>query len=131
MPASDIYAQCAQAIARFYSGLDQQDDESLLSCVVSDTVWFRQGQKLTGPDEIQAALSQRSPERITSHQCSNLQVVPADDGMTATATYYLTVYDNQHPTAGLQLKTILRSKDVFRLQDGKWVLASKLSTKHL
>lgn len=133
MAASDIdlYVQCAQAIARFYSSLDQHDDESLLSCVASDTVWFRQGEELTGPEAIRSALAKRNPERVTSHQCSNLQVVPAGDGMTATATYYLTVYDNQHPAGGVQMKTILRSEDVFRLQDDRWLLASKRSKKYL
>ena len=130
MPTSIPYSQCAQAIAHFYLSLDQGDTEGLLSCVAPDTVWLRQGKTLTGPEEIRAALAERNPDRITSHQYSNLQVT-MEDATTASAVYYLTVYDNQHPSGGLQLKTILRSKDTFSLRGELWVLTHKRSKKHL
>ncbi|MBP6019357.1 MAG: nuclear transport factor 2 family protein [Burkholderiaceae bacterium] len=131
MPVSIPYIHCAQAIALFYHSLDQQDNETLLSCLAPDTVWIRQGKTLTGPDQILEALEQRNPDRITSHQFSNLHVALDKDGATAVATYYLTVYDNQHPSTSLQLKTILRSKDIFRRKNDNWLLAKKQSSKHL
>ncbi|MCC2597216.1 nuclear transport factor 2 family protein [Pusillimonas sp. MFBS29] len=130
MSTSIPYSQCAQAIARFYLNLDQGDTDELLACVAPDTVWLRQGKTLTGPDQIRAALAERNPDRITSHQCSNLHVT-MEDATTASAVYYLTVYDNQHPSGGLQLKTILRSEDTFSLRDDSWVLTHKRSKKHL
>ena len=131
MSTSIPYTQCAQAIAQFYLSLDEGDTEGLLACVASDTVWVRQGKTLTGPEEIRAALMERNPDRITSHQYSNLTVVLDEGGTSATATYYLTVYDNQHPAGGVQMKTILRSEDRFTLRDGRWLLAQKRSKKHL
>lgn len=131
MQASLLYSHCAQAIARFYHGLDQRDNESLLACLEADTVWVRQGKTLKGPEQILEALDQRDPQRVTSHQVSNLYIKLAEDGVMAHVIYYLTVYDNQHSTSGLQLKTILRSEDVFRLRNGAWVLSSKQSHKHL
>ena len=130
MSTSNPYTLCAQAIAQFYLSLDQGDTDGLLSCVTQDTVWLRQGKTLTGPDEIRAALAERNPDRITAHQCSNLHVT-LEDATTATAVYYLTVYDNQHPSGGVQMKTILRSQDTFSLRDQQWVLTHKRSKKHL
>lgn len=130
MPTSNPYIQCAQAIARFYLSLDEGNTEELLACVASDTVWLRQGKSLTGPEEIRAALAERNPERVTSHQYSNL-LVTLDDATKATARYYLTVYDNQHSSGSVQMKTILRSEDVFTLRNGQWVLTHKRSKKHL
>ncbi|MGB6103868.1 MAG: nuclear transport factor 2 family protein [Pusillimonas sp.] len=125
-----IYIQCAQAIASFYRGLDQADLEGLLRCVEEETVWHRQGKTLVGPDEIRHALEERNPDRVTSHQLSNLIVEQIDD-ITAVATYYLTVYDNMAPSGGLQLKTILRSTDRFAKQGDSWRLTEKRSAKHL
>lgn len=129
--SSEAYTQCAQAIARFYQYLDLGDVEGLLTCVAADTVWIRQGSNLTGPEDIRAALAKRDPDRITSHLLSNLRVVVDDDMKRATASYYLTVYDNQHPSGGVQLKTILRSEDTFQLRGDCWVLGCKRSVKHL
>ena len=94
-------------------------------------VQLRKRHQFPPPEEIRAALMERNPDRITSHQASNLTMVPCEDGTSATATYYLTVYDNQDPSGGVQMKTILRSEDRFTLRNGKWVLAQKRSKKHL
>lgn len=126
---TDAYVQCAQIIHRFYAGLDQAQTDTLLECVRADTVWHRKGQALTGPDEIRQALGERNPERITVHQVSNLVVQQTDD-TTATATYYLSVYDNQAPNGAIELKTILRSTDRYTRRDGQWWLAEKRSAAH-
>ncbi|NLY33329.1 MAG: SnoaL-like domain-containing protein [Alcaligenaceae bacterium] len=131
MQTSLLYNHCSQAIARFYHSLDQRDNESLRACLEADTVWVRQGKTLKGPEQILEALDQRDPLRVTSHQFNNLFITLSEDGVTANITYYLTVYDNQHSTSGLQLKAVLRSEDVFCLKNGVWVLSSKQSHKHL
>jgi ketosteroid isomerase-like protein len=130
MPDSIPYTQCAQAISQFYLSLDQSDIEGLLACLAPDTTWVRQGKSLVGPDAIRSALAERNAARITAHQYSNLSVTLVDS-TTATAHYYLTVYDNQSQTEGIQLKTILRSEDVFTLRSERWILTHKSSKKHL
>lgn len=125
MAAHDLYQQSIQTIARFYHYLDASDYDALSTLLASDTVWHRQGQALTGPESIIAAVKHRDPSRQTSHQIANLFVAEDADHRHATATYYVNVYDNQGPNGTLQLKTIMKSQDGFELREGRWVLVSK------
>lgn len=131
MVLNEIYTQCAQLIARFYHCLDTSDYNGLASLVSPDTVWYRQGTPLKGPEAVLEALQARDSARQTSHQCVNLFVVPDAQEMTATAHYYVNVYDNQGPGGSLQLKTIMKSQDCFELHQGQWRLLTKRATRLL
>lgn len=125
------HSQCAELIARFYHALDASDYTALASLLEADTVWLRQGKELTGPDAIIEALGQRHAERRTAHQLQNLYVTLDESGTTATAKYYVNVYDNQGPSGSLQLKVIMVSEDQFALRDGRWRLLAKRAGKWL
>ena len=131
MPAEQLHQQCAQTLARFYHYLDTSNYDALRELLAADTAWHRKGTALQGPDAIVAALQERDPARQTSHQISNLYVTLAEDGTTAQAHCYVSVYDNQGPDGSLQLKTIMLGKDGFTLRGNQWVLTEKRAGKLL
>jgi len=130
MPGDELYQQCAQTIARFYHYLDRSDYDGLQRLLDADTIWLRKGETLQGPQAILRALRERDPARRTSHQVSNLYVARGADENTATAHYYVTVYDNLAPDGAFQLKTIMLSEDSFQLRQGRWILTAKRAGKY-
>lgn len=80
MSPSDHFSACSQAIADFYAALDGLDAQPVGSFFTADGVWLRQGERLVGPQAVDAALARRPGGRRSLHLLSNLRLTDQGEG---------------------------------------------------
>ncbi|CAB3627809.1 nuclear transport factor 2 family protein [Achromobacter pestifer] len=130
--AMQAKAACEDVVLRFFHALDTRRHEAAAALMAKDGVWMRQGRRLSGPEEVLAALNARAPERSTCHVITNLRL--ADLGETeATVIYFLTAYDSVPAEQGgaPRLVSIRECRDILRKTEEGWRLADKSSRRHL
>jgi hypothetical protein len=120
--AEDV-VQLTQRLHAFFSHLDERRYEELAAIFLPEGRWLRQGQWLEGRQPILAALKTRPATMQVRHIISNVLVTPrsADE---ADVQAYMTAYrrlENQAPA----LFSINLVGNVFRRQDGRWMLAEQ------
>ncbi len=89
-PLCDAEWECQRLLLRVFHLLDEFDYRGLAALFTPDGLWERQGRLCHGPDEIVAALSERSPEQRVRHVITNVMVDILGD--TASAIAYNTAY---------------------------------------
>lgn len=120
--AEDV-VQLTQGLNVFFSHLDERRYDELVAMFLPEGRWLRQGQWLEGRDAIVAAMKCRPATMRVRHIISNVVVARrcADE---ADVQAYLTAYrrlENQAPA----LFSINLVGNVFRRQDGRWMLAEQ------
>lgn len=120
--AEDV-VQLTQQLHAFFIHLDERRYEELAALFVPQGRWLRQGRWLDGRDAILAALQERPATVRVRHLISNVLVTrrSADE---AQVQAYLTAYrrlEGQPPA----LFSINLVGNVFRRQDGRWMLAEQ------
>ncbi|WP_418315523.1 nuclear transport factor 2 family protein [Piscinibacter sakaiensis] len=77
-----------QTILQMFDHLDERRYDALLALLSADAVWFRQGQRLQGREQIKDALLQRSPTMRVRHLVTNLLCL-RDTGERREYSHYM------------------------------------------
>ncbi len=92
----NIEAECRNLVLAFGRGMDDGDAAGAAALFAADGVWDRQGELVTGPQAIRAAIEKRPKYRLTRHIFTNL-VINVIDGNRAEGRAYYTVYLHDGP----------------------------------
>ncbi|KWU21518.1 hypothetical protein AS148_02170 [Achromobacter xylosoxidans] len=132
MQTEHAKAACEAVVLAFFHALDTRRHEAAASLIAPDGTWLRQGQLLTGPREVLAALEARPPQRTTCHVITNLRLLEYD-GSRAMVGYFLTAYDSDPQVQGgaPRLVAIRDCQDRLAVHGQDWLLAEKRSRRHL
>lgn len=132
MQAEHAKAACEAVVLAFFHALDTRRHEAAAALIAPDGTWLRQGQLLTGPREVLAALEARPPQRTTCHVITNLRLLEYD-GSRAMVGYFLTAYDSDPQVQGgaPRLVAIRDCQDRLAVHGQDWLLAEKRSRRHL
>ncbi|GAB1846072.1 hypothetical protein MyNCGM683_08980 [Achromobacter xylosoxidans] len=132
MQTEHAKAACEAVVLAFFHALDTRRHEAAASLIAPDGTWLRQGQLLTGPREVLAALEARPPQRTTCHVITNLRLLEYD-GSRAMVGYFLTAYDSDAQVQGgaPRLVAIRDCQDRLAVHGQDWLLAEKRSRRHL
>ncbi|MCZ8383827.1 nuclear transport factor 2 family protein [Achromobacter xylosoxidans] len=132
MQTEHAKAACEAVVLAFFHALDTRRHEAAASLIAPDGTWLRQGQLLTGPREVLAALEARPPQRTTCHVITNLRLLEYD-GSRAMMGYFLTAYDSDPQVQGgaPRLVAIRDCQDRLAVHGQDWLLAEKRSRRHL
>lgn len=125
-------AACEAVVLSFFHALDTRRHDAAAALMAEDGVWLRQGRRLSGPQEVLAALNARAAERTTCHVITNLRLLDLS-GARATVGYFLTAYDSvpQEHEGAPRLVSIRECEDVLVSTADGWRLADKRSRRHL
>lgn len=125
-------AACEAVVLAFFHALDTRRHEAAAALMAPDGTWLRQGQLLTGPREVLAALEARAPQRTTCHVITNLRLLE-HSGSQARVGYFLTAYDSDPQVQGgaPRLVAIRDCQDRLVASGHDWLLAEKRSRRHL
>lgn len=120
-----------RALHNFFWALDERRYDDQVAHVAPAGTWLRQGQLLTGPGEIRAALDQRPADFHTAHLISNLVAKPLDGH--AQVTFLATVFAHRGAKPQGQLPPvtpaqIARYEATFVETGAAWLLQSLRST---
>lgn len=132
MQTEHAKAACEAVVLAFFHALDTRRHEAAAALMAPDGTWLRQGQLLTGPREVLAALEARPPQRTTCHVITNLRLL-GYDGARAMVGYFLTAYDSDPQVQGgaPRLVAIRDCQDRLAVHGQDWLLAEKRSRRHL
>ncbi|QKI73157.1 SnoaL-like domain-containing protein [Achromobacter xylosoxidans] len=132
MQTEHAKAACEAVVLAFFHALDTRRHEAAAALIAPDGTWLRQGQLLTGPREVLAALEARPPQRTTCHVITNLRLLEYD-GSRAMVGYFLTAYDSdaQVQAGAPRLVAIRDCQDRLAVHGQDWLLAEKRSRRHL
>ncbi|MFY1874748.1 nuclear transport factor 2 family protein [Achromobacter xylosoxidans] len=132
MQTEHAKATCEEVVLAFFHALDTRRHEAAAALMAPDGTWLRQGQLLTGPREVLAALEARPPQRTTCHVITNLRLLEYD-GSRAMVGYFLTAYDSDPQVQGgaPRLVAIRDCQDRLAVHGQDWLLAGKRSRRHL
>lgn len=132
MQTEHVKAACEAVVLAFFHALDTRRHEAAAALMAPDGTWLRQGQLLTGPREVLAALEARAPRRTTCHVITNLRLLE-HDGPRAAVGYFLTAYDSDPQVQGgaPRLVAIRDCQDRLAVHGQDWLLAEKRSRRHL
>lgn len=132
MQTEPAKAACEAVVLAFFHALDTRRHEAAAALMAPDGTWLRQGQLLTGPREVLAALAARPPQRTTCHVITNLRLLEYD-GSRAMVGYFLTAYDSDPQVQGgaPRLVAIRDCQDRLAVHGQDWLLAEKRSRRHL
>ncbi|MFY3679211.1 nuclear transport factor 2 family protein [Achromobacter xylosoxidans] len=132
MQTEPAKAACEAVVLAFFHALDTRRHEAAAALMAPDGTWLRQGQLLTGPREVLAALAARPPQRTTCHVITNLRLLEYD-GSRAMVGYFLTAYDSDAQVQGgaPRLVAIRDCQDRLAVHGQDWLLAEKRSRRHL
>ncbi|CUR81094.1 nuclear transport factor 2 family protein [Achromobacter xylosoxidans] len=132
MQTEHAKAACEAVVLAFFHALDTRRHEAAAALIAPDGTWLRQGQLLTGPREVLAALEARPPQRTTCHVITNLRLLEYD-GSRAMMGYFLTAYDSDPQVQGgaPRLVAIRDCQDRLAVHGQDWLLAEKRSRRHL
>ncbi|WP_238875819.1 nuclear transport factor 2 family protein [Achromobacter xylosoxidans] len=132
MQTEHAKATCEAVVLAFFHALDTRRHEAAAALIAPDGTWLRQGQLLTGPREVLAALEARPPQRTTCHVITNLRLLEYD-GSRAMVGYFLTAYDSDPQVQGgaPRLVAIRDCQDRLAVHGQDWLLAEKRSRRHL
>lgn len=132
MQTEHAKATCEAVVLAFFHALDTRRHEAAAALIAPDGTWLRQGQLLTGPREVLAALEARPPQRTTCHVITNLRLLEYD-GSRAMMGYFLTAYDSDAQVQGgaPRLVAIRDCQDRLAVHGQDWLLAEKRSRRHL
>jgi hypothetical protein len=132
MQTEHAKAACEAVVLAFFHALDTRRHEAAVALMAPDGTWLRQGQLLTGPREVLAALEARPPQRTTCHVITNLRLLEYD-GSRAMVGYFLTAYDSDAQVQGgaPRLVAIRDCQDRLAVHGQDWLLAEKRSRRHL
>lgn len=132
MQTEHAKAACEAVVLAFFHALDTRRHEAAAALMAPDGTWLRQGQLLTGPREVLAALEARPPQRTTCHVITNLRLLEYD-GSRAMVGYFLTAYDSdaQVQAGAPRLVAIRDCQDRLAVHGQDWLLAEKRSRRHL
>ncbi|AHC47376.1 nuclear transport factor 2 family protein [Achromobacter xylosoxidans] len=132
MQTEHAKATCEAVVLAFFHALDTRRHEAAAALIAPDGTWLRQGQLLTGPREVLAALEARPPQRTTCHVITNLRLLEYD-GSRAMMGYFLTAYDSDPQVQGgaPRLVAIRDCQDRLAVHGQDWLLAEKRSRRHL
>lgn len=121
--STDDVVQLTQRLHAFFIHLDERRYEELAAMFLPQGRWLRQGRWLDGRGAILAALRERPATMRVRHLISNV-VVTRRSADEADVQAYLTAYrqlEGQPPA----LFSINLVGNVFRRQDGRWLLAEQ------
>lgn len=132
MQTEHAKATCEAVVLAFFHALDTRRHEAAAALIAPDGTRLRQGQLLTGPREVLAALEARLPQRTTCHVITNLRLLEYD-GSRAMMGYFLTAYDSDPQVQGgaPRLVAIRDCQDRLAVHGQDWLLAEKRSRRHL
>ncbi|CUI79298.1 nuclear transport factor 2 family protein [Achromobacter xylosoxidans] len=132
MQTEHAKAACEAVVLAFFHALDTRRHEAAAALIAPDGTWLRQGQLLTGPREVLAALEARPPQRTTCHVITNLRLLEYD-GSRAMVGYFLNAYDSdaQVQAGAPRLVAIRDCQDRLAVHGQDWLLAEKRSRRHL
>ncbi|MFY1870774.1 nuclear transport factor 2 family protein [Achromobacter xylosoxidans] len=132
MQTEHAKAACEAVVLAFFHALDTRRHEAAAALMAPDGTWLRQGQLLTGPREVLAALEARPPQRTTCHVITNLRLLEYD-GSRAMVGYFLTAYNSDAQVQGgaPRLVAIRDCQDRLAVHGQDWLLAEKRSRRHL
>lgn len=132
MQTEHVKAACEGVVLAFFHALDTRRHQAAAALMAPDGTWLRQGQLLTGPREVLAALEARPPQRTTCHVITNLRLLEYD-GSRAVVGYFLTAYDSDLQVQGgaPRLVAIRDCQDRLAVHGQDWLLAEKRSRRHL
>lgn len=132
MQTEHVKAACEAVVLAFFHALDTRRHQAAAALMAPDGTWLRQGQLLTGPREVLAALEARPPQRTTCHVITNLRLLEYD-GSRAVVGYFLTAYDSDLQVQGgaPRLVAIRDCQDRLAVHGQDWLLAEKRSRRHL
>lgn len=118
----------------FFRALDMREHAAASRLMAPEGVWLRQGEKLTGPAAVLAALDKRPANRLTCHVVSNFQV-RRREAERVELLYYLAAYESLFDDAGNasapRLAAILISTDQLVHSSGQWRIQHKASQRLL
>lgn len=118
-PASPARAACEALCHAFGPLADAREADALAALFAPDAVFDRLGTPLRGRDAIRDVIAGRAPGVWTRHVCSNVNIVVAADGRSATGTADL---DLERGQDGIEAVERLRGAytDEFELTDEGW-----------
>ena len=132
-----IEHQCQQLVLRSIQLFDQQNWKTYAELFTEDGLLIQASQpdkSLLGRGAIVEALSQRSPDRLTRHICTNI-VIDVEDDKRAAGLCYLLLYaaDKSQPEdwTGRQVNSPRRVgeyRDQFVRTDLGWRIAERRGT---
>lgn len=132
MNQTEVFVGIYELLSNFYGALDDGTSHEAGDLFLPDATWMRQGTLLTGPVEVAAALDQRSPERVSVHQFTNLRLDgPKLEPCSFRYCLFVNIGMQKDGTATLQhdrSTAVMRCQDKAILTENGWRFASRTAS---
>ncbi len=133
MSGASTFESLVQITHRFFWCLDEFRYQDILSMMLPDAVWHRQGRALQGHAQILAALNERSNTQRIRHVITN-PFVAEESGDSARLIAYMIGYKCDEGVKQAAPQTIdnalrfLLVETHFKRGEGRWLIAQQRGT---